>query len=472
MIAILLHNPQLLVCLILFAVGGLFALFGALSGDGGLSRGFVFVGGMVATMALLQALGGLAMATRPLSDASIPTPILGAADRVDQALAAAGVPRLRIDFDASGLRDPAAFWGATLEASPLRDVRTEWIAAVPDAPSPELALEAMPQRLTVLRYASPQAAADALGAVLIRQSVMPYLDRFGIELRGVLPDTGEHLWLHRSGAVLVQLVAPDAAALEEQVGRLPWSVEATAGPAGPLDPAAPEPLLPALQPLRQHFEQNGWLQLGAVLVAMGGYAWLFFAGVGWATRVDPRIGTQPVWASELRKRLMSINATDAALQVEALGDGRLAVRWKLEPPHWRALASQCGHRRTHRLLLQLDNQRQRVVVTEQWAEFGAVGGTGQVGLRWRIALGLQLGQVDHRRAYALRFDADGRARVEPGAVWRFSLAELKAPLIDAVTRAGWTWQPVLIDPAWFGAARPLPEADGPRRDSESGERSS
>lgn len=480
MIAILLHNPQLLVCLILFVVGGLFALFGvALSGDGGLSRGFVFVGGMLAMLALLQAVGGLAVALRPPAEAPTTThhdrtPSAhspGVADRTDQALAAAGVPRLRIDVDAAGLRDPAAFWGAASDVARVRDVRAEWIAAQPEAPSPELALalEAGLERLTLLRYAEPQIAAEALDAVMIRQAVMPYQDRFGIELRGVLPDTGEHLWLHRSGPLLLQLTAPDAAALDARIARLPWSASAPAAAPGGYAETTPEPLIPALQPLRRRFAQNGWLQLGAVVAAIGGFAWLFFAGVGWTTRVNPDAGTPPVWASELRKRLLSINASEAAVQVESLADGRLAVRWRLEQPRWLAAARQAGVRRTHRLLLRLDTRRQRVVVTEEWAEFG---GAGPLGLRWRLALGLQIGQVDHRRAYALRFDADGRARVAPDAVWQFRLGELRAPLIDAVTRAGWTWQPVLIDPAGFGAAGGRPEAGGPRRDSEPGERSS
>lgn len=452
MIAILLHNPALLVCLLLLFAGLLVLMAGLLAGGKvGAGRGWIVVGGLVTGVALLQLAGHLAVAERPPTDADRGEPAAAsteagesrAAERIDAALAAAGLAA------PLPLLDEAGFRALAEGAGPWREIGADWAAAHPSAPAPRYgrSLVLSPDsRLDVLQFVTADAAAAALETYLRAHSVMPYRDRHGIELRGVLPETGQHLGLRRSGSVLLILTAPDADALDARIVRLPRapSPEAIATVPAP-DGVSAEPLIPALQPLVHFFELNGWWQLAGVLLAVAAYTWAFFAGVGWATRVAPEAGVAAVWASELRKRLLSVNRTDAPIRIEALADGRLSVGWRLDDLTGRAFAGQAEHRRIHRLLLRLDAARERVVVTEQWAVLSRNAGADDAGLHWRMAMGVTLGQVNHRREYALRFGPDGRARLDATQTWHYSLDELKAPLIAAVTTAGWTWQPALLD---------------------------
>jgi len=65
-------------------------------------------------------------------------------------------------------------------------------------------------------------------------------------------------------------------------------------------------------------------------------------------------------------------------------------------------------------------------------------------------MGIIFFQREQQRVFGLQLDAQGRFKPALSYGYRFDLDGMKSPLIEAVTRAGWTWRPVLWQgPAWL-----------------------
>lgn len=58
--------------------------------------------------------------------------------------------------------------------------------------------------------------------------------------------------------------------------------------------------------------------------------------------------------------------------------------------------------------------------------------------------------TDPPRVFGLQLGDQGRFKPELPYSYKFNLAEQKSPLMDAVTRAGWTWRQIVWQgPAWL-----------------------
>ena len=129
----------------------------------------------------------------------------------------------------------------------------------------------------------------------------------------------------------------------------------------------------------------------------------FFRGAAWAGRIDPAPGAAPVPESEL------------ALRLEALGLTRESGgQWSVT---WEPLAG-----RKQRISVDLDGARHAARVTDYVAAGYSKGASGV----WRNWTGIVFFQTgSHQR--------------------------IKKPVIDAVTGAGWYWQPAIWSglPSWL-----------------------
>jgi hypothetical protein len=94
-----------------------------------------------------------------------------------------------------------------------------------------------------------------------------------------------------------------------------------------------------------------------------------------------------------------------------------------------------------RVVLDLDAEANVVRVTEQMTRFDGSAGVGGASVEWRTLRGVTFFQVERGRVFGLQFDEHGRPQPQLDYAWRFDAQELKAPLIDIVTRAGWQWRP-------------------------------
>ena len=100
-------------------------------------------------------------------------------------------------------------------------------------------------------------------------------------------------------------------------------------------------------------------------------------------------------------------------------------------------------RRTHKLVLALDEHSHTARVLEYWSAFDASAGPNDLRLNWTAARGMQFFEFEHRRVFGVQLDASGKPTGELSKAYTFNLQELKQPIIKAVTASGWIWQPVM-----------------------------
>ena len=192
---------------------------------------------------------------------------------------------------------------------------------------------------------------------------------------------------------------------------------------------------------------SNWRAMTAFLVinlSLAGF-W-FFKGSAWSVRQLPRPGTRPEPAVLLRERLLALNQQDLPVQVVAPPDGNTVnVSWRYADARWFDLMRAHEMRRTHKLVIGLDEPSHTARVREYWSAFDASAGLTDLHLNWTVARGMQFFEFEHRRVFGVPLDASGKPTGELSKAYTFNLQELKQPIIEAVTASGWTWQPVMWD---------------------------
>ncbi len=409
---VLTANPGLMIVLALLAGGTVVcALLAVPMWRAGVSlKPIVFFGGFFAIVVLPQFVGHLALAVKP-----------GAAAAAPAAAAAQPLPG-----------------GVQQDWLPIYAPRLPGLASAEGTQWPT------GQSLVTLRFGSAEQAQQGLTGYLTLHQVAPTLDRGGNEVRGTRGLGGGVVHLLREGAAVHVSVALSDAALD--------ALTAPASEAAPAPTA--EPLVPALQAAARLFRQHVLLQVAAVLALVLTASLWFFRASAWAASTAALPTATPLSATLLRERLLALHQSSFPVKVSSEPDGGIAVTWDLADLRWLDFMGLKRLRRSHRLLLRLDESRRAVLVTEQWTVFEASAGTDAARLRWHTARGISFFQVEHERTFGVMLGPDGKPTGELSHRFRFNLQELKAPFITAATHAGWAWRPVVIDgAAFFSSAR-------------------
>jgi hypothetical protein len=168
----------------------------------------------------------------------------------------------------------------------------------------------------------------------------------------------------------------------------------------------------------------------------------FFKGSAWSARIDAPLGISAVAAESLRHDLVALNQTKAPAKVTLLPDGTLEVDWRYADARWFDLMRVHQMKRTHRLVLILDEASRTVRVREYLSAFDASAGAEGLRLAWKAQTGIQFFAFEHKRVTGAQLASDGKPTGELSQAYTFNLQALKHPLIERVTRAGWRWQPV------------------------------
>jgi hypothetical protein len=176
----------------------------------------------------------------------------------------------------------------------------------------------------------------------------------------------------------------------------------------------------------------------------------FLKGVAWATRMDAKPAARVLSGAELRERLLALNTLDIPFRIEAQDDGELSATWNYADAKWVDLARAHGMRRIHRIRMSLDEANRKIRATDYQSAYDWSAGAGGAGIKWRAEMGVVLFQYQHQRVYGLQLDSQGRPTAKLSYAYTFDLQEMKSPLIETVTQAGWRWQPVAWQaPTWL-----------------------
>ncbi|MEW6679082.1 MAG: hypothetical protein AB1421_14290 [Pseudomonadota bacterium] len=329
---------------------------------------------------------------------------------------------------------PNHLFGPKAEAPLIRDARTIFPDFLGQAQAAQMAFFPSGNTLLAARFADMDGATAALRG---------YLAQFQVGMAGgdlvqglVVPrgSVGDMARIRLTGPLLMVWTAADPAALASFTDG--WSPTAT--PAAPASAATDkvyiDPLIkkPAM-----------WLFL---LANMALAVVFFFKGAVWATRTPAPEHVAPLPQATLVNRLLAINNLDVPMTVSSSPDGRsLVVDWRFADARWLDLARAHMLRRQHRLVLDFDEAHHTVRVREYWRDLEASLGADGARASWQMGRGITFYQHEHQRVFGLQFDSAGRPLPQLSYAYTFNLQELRQPFQQAVTQAGWTWQPVLVD---------------------------
>ncbi|GAA4877438.1 hypothetical protein [Saccharopolyspora cebuensis] len=150
----------------------------------------------------------------------------------------------------------------------------------------------------------------------------------------------------------------------------------------------------------------------------------------------PENGITPRTPAEVRTVLLGLNARDKPFAVLADREADLVAEWKIADARW---SGYFGNVTTiNRTLLRLDPERTEVRALDQEWSVTWIGSSPEL----TLASSHVRGQVN-KKAWVTSIERDehGNARKTTRT---FSTGDLKPPLQDAVTGAGWTWRGVLF----------------------------
>ena len=100
--------------------------------------------------------------------------------------------------------------------------------------------------------------------------------------------------------------------------------------------------------------------------------------------------------------------------------------------------------------MRLDERDHAVRVRDFAAEHDWSAGGRGAQMTWRRSTGITFFHYEHQRVFGLQVGPDGRLQPASSYAYTFDLQEMKGPLTAAVTQAGWSWKPVVLDgPRWL-----------------------
>jgi hypothetical protein len=216
-------------------------------------------------------------------------------------------------------------------------------------------------------------------------------------------------------------------------------------------PGSPSPAAAADPMKRFTASTSGKVIAGsALLVYTLLFSVYFLKGAAWATRVDAKSVQRVLSRAELQERLLALNTLDIPFQIEAHDDGELSATWNYANAKWVDLARAHGMRRIHRIRMTFDEADRKIRATDYQSAYDWSAGAGGAGIAWKASTGIVFFQYEHQRVFGLQLDSQGRPMPQLSYAYTFDLQEMKAPLIETITQAGWQWQPVAWQaPEWL-----------------------
>jgi hypothetical protein len=160
----------------------------------------------------------------------------------------------------------------------------------------------------------------------------------------------------------------------------------------------------------------------------------------WVTGTKkPAAGVPAKTPAEVRADLLAVNRPTAPFIVRdgASENVELVAEWRIVDATWYEFFAKAGLKKVFKVLIKLDEHAREVrAVDQEWS------------VEWRVGVPTLSLTAEAFRGQTKKF-AFGKAFAFTelgrfGQVYRymFSTAEIKTPLQEAVTKAGWTWRGV------------------------------
>lgn len=332
---------------------------------------------------------------------------------------------------------PAALYGPSLDAGLVSDLRERLANVFGQAKAAEMAVLRSGATVVLAQFSDANAARSAFdGYAIAMLGAAPPLASDGTR---TVQRASDVIKMVVAGNTMIAYSAPDAASAASLLANSPVVVTAQAG--------------------AQHAnrEQEFWLYRASTLVPLTlvllliAVVWFFRMSM-WASEVPAVANAEPVASDTLRERLLAVNSLDVPFSIAPWPEDPsiLVVTWRYADAKWIDLARAHGTRRTHRILIAFDDARKMVRPLEQLSTLDWSAGKDGGSVRWAMQRSITFYQYERTRVFGLQLDSNNRFTSNLSYSYTFNLAEMKAPLIQAVTQAGWTWRPTLMrGPKWL-----------------------
>ncbi len=333
----------------------------------------------------------------------------------------------------------ATVFGSKADPDLITDARKGLAQVLGEATEAKLSFNASGESALAARFPSAAAAAQTLNRY---GSFFGFAQVAGSDAAGWTARryNGEGEWNHvvAAGPELYAWTASTREAVVANriraLGPLPEGGD-TVPPAG-----RPKPEL-----VSERLRQKTGLMVAILVLNLSGAVLWFFKGSAWAARIDASDTVRPTPAAMLRNELLATNQASVPTDVKGNPDGTIEINWRYADARWFDLMRVHQMKRTNRLVLVFDEASHTVRVREYWSSFDASAGPQNLRLDWKTARGIQFFAFEHQRVFGAQLGPDGKPTGELSKAYTFNLQELKAPIIEAVTRAGWRWQPLTWD---------------------------
>jgi len=153
----------------------------------------------------------------------------------------------------------------------------------------------------------------------------------------------------------------------------------------------------------------------------------------------PKPGVTAASVKDLRAAILAVNRDTAPFQIRQCEDGScdFIAEWRIVDAKWYEVFAKAGLKKVFHIKMRVNetNHEVRSVDEDYTVEWRA--GVPHLSLAASGFRG-QKNEVSFGTAYAFTEE------LRPGQVYkyRFNASELKKPLQEAVTAAGWSWKPV------------------------------
>jgi hypothetical protein len=156
----------------------------------------------------------------------------------------------------------------------------------------------------------------------------------------------------------------------------------------------------------------------------------------------PAAGVPTKAHTEVRAGLLAVNCPTAPFIVRdgAAENVDLVAEWRIVDATWCEIFAKAGLKKVFKILIKLDEHTKEVrAVDQEWS------------VQWRAGVPTLSLVVDAFRGQSRKFSfGTAYAFTQQGSFgqvyrYKFSTAEIKTPLQDAVTKAGWTWRGVSFE---------------------------
>ena len=340
----------------------------------------------------------------------------------------------------TGFADPSLVLGKSVRRELVQDARPVYPQVLGGAEVAQFGLTESGSSVLAARFATGNAATQARYALFqMLGKVNTEEDEHGF-FHFAWPQSGHAAIAGSGGRTFMMWVAPDRASVERLRGESRAFRD--------LAPARRGGLAGFVDSVRTWPPSSYFALVGIYALFV---SWLFLRLVTWATEVAPQPVANAVGAGTLKERLFGVRFLNSPITVgPGRVDDQLVVDWKYADATWADHARAHGMRKSHRLILELDEATRIVRCREFHSESGWDAGAGGASIQWKASWKIVFYQYEHERVYGLQIGRNGTLAPSPTYAYTFDLREMKNPIIAAVSAAGWRWRQVFFfSPPWL-----------------------